>query len=328
LTLIVNAEPDGYCDAARGILAGLGRVVDGPFDRSGLIQAVADADVLIVRLGHHIDKSVLDVARKLRVIVSATTGVDHIDEAEAARKGITVLTLRGEVAFLETLSATAEHTWALLLALVRRLPAATHAARLGQWERDRFRGRELRGKRLGILGLGRLGHQVARYGIAFGMSVAAYDPKPRSWADGVIRCQSAAELFGMSDIVSIHVPLHYETRAMVSDDLLARMPRGAFLINTARGDIVDETALIASLKSGRLAGAALDVISGEVGGRLADSPTIRYAADHDNLILTPHIGGATYESMAATEIFMAKKLAAFLDAGARLQSATQGGARA
>jgi D-3-phosphoglycerate dehydrogenase len=315
--LIVNAEPEGYSPAARAILCELGNVLDGPFDRHSLIRAVGAADVLIVRLGHHVDRTLLEAAPQLRAIVTATTGLDHIDEAAATERGVAVISLRNETAFLDGVSATAEHTWALLLALSRRLPAAAAACRRGEWDRDRFRGHELNGKRLGLLGLGRLGRKVARYGLAVGMHVAAHDPGASRWVDAVERVGSIQSLFQQSDVVSVHVPLNAATRGLVSEALINSLPAGALIVNTSRGEIIDEPALIAALRSGRIGGAALDVIAGEVGRHLANSPILRCAASCDNLIVTPHIGGATYESMEATEIFTARKLAAFLkNAGA------------
>ena len=310
---ILVAEAAGYAPAAREILEGLGPVVLADLDRAGLLAALDGVQVLIVRLRNRIDEEVLAAAPALRVVVTATTGLDHIDLEAAARRGVTVLSLRGETDFLETVTATAEHTWGLLLALVRHIPRAAAAAAAGVWERDRFRGRELRGRRLGIVGLGRLGRMVARYGAAFAMDVAAHDPFAGAWLEGVARCDTLAELLDRSDVLSLHVPLDERTRGLIGAAELGRLPAGALLVNTSRGGVVDEAALLDALRSGRLAGAALDVVQGEtVAGAVAGSLLVRYARENDNLLLTPHIGGATLESMQNTEIFMAGKLARFL----------------
>ena len=163
MTRILNAEALGYCDEARVILRELGEVAEGNLDREELLARLPGYDVLIVRLAHQVDREVIDTGRHLKVIVSATTGLDHIDTSYAASKGIAVLSLRGEAAFLDSIWATAEHTWALLLAVLRRIPQAFASARAGHWDRDLFRGNELAGKRLGIVGLGRVGRKVARY---------------------------------------------------------------------------------------------------------------------------------------------------------------------
>ena len=313
MTRILNLEPQDYSPAARALLDRLGSVTDGPLRRPELLAQVGGYDVLIVRLAHRIDREVLERAGRLKAVVSATTGLDHIDTACAESKGITVLSLRGEIEFLRSIPATAEHTWALLLALVRHLPEAVQSVRLGDWQRDRFKGHDLAGRRLGILGLGRIGEKVARYGLAFGMQVSACDPFRSGWMEGVTPADSLAELCAASDALSIHVPLNAQTVRLVDAAALAGLPPGALLVNTARGQVIDEPALLAALESGRLAGAALDVLAEETTGRLKSSPLLAYARSHANLIVTPHLGGATVESMAATEVFMAHKLKEFLE---------------
>lgn len=309
---ILNVEPRDFTEPARRVLSGLGELVEEELDREQMLRRLPGFQVLIVRLGHLIDAQVMDSAPELRCILSATTGLDHIDLAQARQRGLTVLSLQGEGKFLESVSATAEHTWGLLLALVRQIPAAFAAVRAGRWDRDAFKGRELMDRRLGCVGLGRLGRKVAAYGLTFGMQVAAYDPEPVRWLDGVRRIESLERLLAGSDVLSLHPPHNEQTRNMIGMRELELLPDGAVLINTARGGLVDETALLAALSSGRLAGAALDVLAHESGRGLPDSPLLAYAREHDNLIITPHLAGATKESMAKTELFMAKKLAAWL----------------
>lgn len=310
---ILNAEPLDYSETARQILRDLGEVVEQPLSRNELQRALPDYDVLIVRLAHQVDRELLDAGTKLKAIVSATTGLDHIDVDYAATKGIAVLCLRGEVEFLRTVHATAEHTWALLLALRRRIPQAFEAVKRGEWSRDAYRGHELDGKRLGILGLGRLGRRIARYGLAFDMRVFAFDPHVEEWVDGIERVPSLHALLSSSDVLSIHVPLNAETRGLIGVKEFALLPYDAILVNTSRGEVVDSSALLAALTSGRLGGAALDVVpyEREACRRDADTGLINFARYHDNLLVTPHIAGATYESMAKTEEFMARKLAKY-----------------
>jgi D-3-phosphoglycerate dehydrogenase len=305
---ILNVEPQGYSPKAREILGTLGEVTETPLDRAGLLEAVGECEVLIVRFGHHLDKELFTAAPRLRALVSATTGLDHIDLEAAADGGVTVLSLKEEAEFLEELSATAELAWGLLLSLSRRIPEASRSVKKGDWNRDAFRGTELRGKRLGILGLGRLGRMVAEYGRAFDMSVAAYDPFASDWPTGVELRSTAEDLMEDAQVLSLHVFLNDETRGLIDGAMLARLPEGAVLINTARGAVVDEAALLAALESGHLAGAALDVVTDELSGGPSDD-LLAYARDNDNLIITPHMGGATVESM---EVFMAQKLARFL----------------
>ncbi|MEO1370757.1 MAG: NAD(P)-dependent oxidoreductase, partial [Acidobacteriota bacterium] len=301
---ILNAEAKGYSEAARRILRGFGHLEEGELDRGHVLGRLADVHVLIVRLGHRVDRELLDAAPALRVVVTATTGLDHVDLDAARGRGVEVLSLRGEVDFLESIVATPEHTWALLLALVRRLPAAHDAVRTGHFDRDRFRGGELCGKRLGLVGLGRVGRRVARYALAFDMRVSAYDPAPLRAVEGVDFKDSLDALLLGSDILSLHPPLDASTRGLIGERQLALLPAGAALVNTARGELVDEDALARALESGRLAGAALDVVHHErdperrLRGRLGDM----LRSGRHNLLVTPHIAGATRESMAATEV--------------------------
>jgi D-3-phosphoglycerate dehydrogenase len=308
---ILNLEPDGYSPKAREILDTLGEVTENTFDRDGLLNAVTECEVLIARFGHSLDRELFAAAPDLRALVSATTGLDHIDLEAAIEGGVTVLSLQGETEFLEGLSATAELSWGLLLAVLRHIPQATDSVKDGMWNRDAFRGNELRGKRLGILGLGRLGRMVAEYGRAFGMAVAAYDPYASGWTEDVESRPTVEALLEGTQVLSLHVPLNKETKGMIGKTQFARLPAGAVLINTSRGAVVDEAALLAALGSGHLAGAGLDVVVDELSRGPSDD-LLAYAREHENLIITPHIGGATVESMEKAEVFMAGKLAQFL----------------
>lgn len=315
MRIILNAEPDHYSPVARELLQAMGEVWDKrPLTRPQLLAQLPHAHILITRLAHHIDAEIIQAGRQLQAIVTATTGLDHIDLTAAAAQGVVVLSLRGEETFLRTIPATAEHTWALLLALIRHIPAAAAAVQQGQWNRDPFRGRDLLGKRLGIIGLGRIGQMVARYAHAFGLHVQAYDPYLAQWPAEVERHPHLQTLLATSDIITLHVPLTPATTHLISHDQLALLPAGALLINTSRGAIVDEAALLTALQANHLGGAALDVLAAEVSGNISrHHPLIQYAQTHPNLLITPHIGGATYDSMAMTEIFMAHKLRRFLE---------------
>ena len=310
---ILNLEPENYSAEALAILQLLGRVDGGPLTRLELLARLHEYEILIVRLAHQVDREIIDRAERLKAIVTATTGLDHIDVACAEAKNIKVLSLRGETAFLRGIPATAEHTWALLLALVRRIPSAFQSVLVGEWERDRFKGHDLAEKTLGILGLGRIGEMVARFGQAFNMRVIAYDPYRRDWLPGVERAHDMKTLLRQSQVLCVHVPLNEETTNLLGVSELAQLPPGALLVNTARGQVIEEAALLAALEQGHLAGAALDVLGDERAAGPNRSPLVQYAFTHDNLLITPHIAGATFESMAATEIFMAHKLRTYLE---------------
>lgn len=310
---VLNLEPEGYCDEARAVLGQVGEITDGPLGRRELLERISAYEILIVRLHHHIDRDVFEAGKNLKVIVSATTGLDHIDLKEAEARNIPVLSLKGEQAFLSTITATAEHTWGLLLALMRRIPEAIESVQAGLWNRNALKGRDLEGKRLGIVGFGRLGKQVASYGSAFRMRVAAYDPFIDEWPGTVVRATSLAQLASNSDVLTIHVALHAGSVKLIGTPQLDALPRGAVLVNTSRGQILDEEALLTALVSGQLGGAALDVLADERRPEMrVKNPLLAYASLHRNLLITPHIGGATHEAMCRTEVFMAHKLTQFL----------------
>jgi len=310
---ILNIEPLGYSPVARSLLKQMAEVVEKEVSRAELLKELGDYDVLIVRLGHHINRDVIRAGQCLKAIVTATTGLDHIDVEHAQLHGIAVLSLQGEDQFLRDVSATAEHTWALLLGLHRWIVPAFMAVRRSEWNRDAFRGHELKGKRLGIVGLGRIGKKVARYGQAFEMDVAAHDPFTDEWLPNVAWKSTLPDLLETSDVLTLHIPLNSGTKGIIGARELTMLPQGSVLINTSRGELVDELELVETLESNHLAGAALDVIRGERDGEgLAESPLLAYARTHDNLLITPHIGGATHESMAKTEVFMVQKLKRFL----------------
>ena len=308
---ILIAESAGFSSLAVRRLRERGDVIEGDLDRAGLLAAVPLADVLWVRLRNRVDDEVLNAATRLRVIVTNTTGLNHIDVVGAHRRGIRVLSLRGEVEFLRTVRATAELTLGLILALVRHLPAAATHVNAGGWDRYGFKGHDLHEKTAGIVGLGRLGRLVATYLQALGVHVLATDSAPAP-AEGVTLLP-LDDLLAQSDLVSVHVDLNPATQALIGHREFALMKDGAWFVNTSRGEVVDEHALLSALEHGRLAGAALDVLADEPPTRLPLHPLVQYAATHDNLILTPHIGGYTVESLARTELHLTTMLMHVLD---------------
>jgi len=284
-------------------------------NRAELLTKVSRADILWVRLRHRIDAEVMDAAPRLRAIATATTGLNHIDLDQPKRRNIRVISLRDHTDFLRDIYATAEHTMALIFALIRHVPAATRHVTDGGWNRDLFVGRELHGKRAGIVGYGRVGRMMARQLAAFGMHVATTDPtlkaKPAKTEDGV-EVTSLETLLATSDMVTLHVNFNEKTRGFFGASQFALMKPNAWFVNTSRGELVDEAALLGALRRGRIAGAALDVLASEDCSGMAANPLVQYARDHHTLLITPHIGGCTVESTEKTEIFIAQQLAAFL----------------
>jgi D-3-phosphoglycerate dehydrogenase / 2-oxoglutarate reductase len=309
---ILNIEPAGYSDKARAILQRIGHLDEREISADALRDQIENYDILIVRLRNQINQEILSRATNLKAIVTATTGLDHIDTYYAAQKGIAILSLKGEIEFLNSIWATAEHTWGLLLSLLRKIPAATRDVINGNWERDKFKSHELHGKTLGIVGFGRIGRKIAAYGGAFGMKVLAYETDKSKFVPEVEFVDSIKKIMQDCDVISLHVPLEEKNYLLIGEKELAETKSGAILVNTSRGEIVDESALLKYLQNGRLAGAALDVLADERMTSLRENPLVAYAASATNLLITPHSGGATFESMEKTEVFMAEKLAVFL----------------
>lgn len=260
-------------------------------NREGLKAALEGAAGLIVRSRTIVDVELLEAADALEVIGRAGVGVDNIDVEAATRRGIAVLNAPGG----NTVS-TAELAFALLLGVARKLPAADHSIREGHWDRKSHRGTQLHGKTLGIVGAGRIGSAVGRRAKAFGMKVIVHDPylTDDRAADLGLEKRGLHELLAEADAVSLHVPLTDATAGMIGRQEIERMKPGAFFVNAARGGLVDETALAEALASGKLAGAALDVLEREP---LRDDSPLRTAP---NLVMTPHLGAATDE--AQTEV--------------------------
>ena len=277
-------------------------------------------DVLLENI-HHYDayyasahvqtsREVLEIARNLRVIATPSTGTDHIDIKYAKEKNIDVIQLTKEIDLLNEFTATAEHAWGLLLACIRKLPAAFDCAKNGYWARQRFTGFQLYKKTLGIIGLGRLGTMMASFGNGFNMNVIGYDIVKKN-INGVNQV-SLDELLKSSDVISLHIHFTDDNRGFISNELFKKMKRSVVLINTSRGGIIDEDALLENLYSGHVSAAGLDVINGEWDKNLYDHPLIEYSRKYDNLVISPHIAGATVESIVGARVFLAKKLADYI----------------
>jgi D-3-phosphoglycerate dehydrogenase len=271
----------------------------------GLPAALADADALVVRSAVQVDDALMEKAPKLRVIGRAGVGVDNIDAEAATRRGIVVMNTPGANAV-----AVAELTIGLMLALARKLPAANSTMHAGKWEKKSLQGSELRGKTLGILGLGRIGLEVARRARGFGLDIIGSDPFVSAAVarENGIRLVSLDELIAGSDYLTLHVGLTPQTVGIVNARTLATMKKGVRIINCARGELVDDAALVDALRSGHVGGAALDVFTVEPP---KDSPY----AQLDNVILTPHIAGSTGEAQEAVGIQIARQVREYLKLG-------------
>ena len=304
---ILLLEPKGFPHEAYKQLLSIGEIESYPEKEPPSEGLLKRSQVIFCRLGKKLDEEFLSKCQKLEYIVSPTTGLDHIDLDVAQEKGVKVLSLRGHTDFLKTITATAELAWGLLISLNRNLPSSIASVKSGVWDRNRFIGVQLTGKTIGIIGYGRIGKRVSVYANAFGLKVIWYDPYVNI-EDGVNKKVQLEDLLKKSDFISVHAPLNSETREMLGAREFELMKDNVCLINTSRGGLIDEAQLLAGLKTGRVRGACLDVLQSELNGKLKDDSLWEYLHDNENLLITPHIGGATIESMGATEKYMTEIL--------------------
>jgi D-3-phosphoglycerate dehydrogenase len=268
-----------------------------------LLEIIPEFHGLVIRSGTKVTREVIERAKNLKVIGRAGTGLDNVDIPAANEKGIVVMNVPGG----NTLSA-AEHTLALLFALARKVPQAVASLKSGKWEKKKFMGVELNGKVLGIIGLGRIGNIVADRAIGLKMKVIAYDPfvSPETAEKKGIELVSLEDLFKRADFITIHTPLTKETYHLVDEKAFSLMKDGVYLINCARGGIVDEQALYEAMVSGKVAGAALDVFEKEPVD--PDHPLLKL----DNFIGTPHLGASTVEAQKVVAVEIAKQVVDYL----------------
>ena len=274
------------------------------------------ADILVVRLAINVTKKIIDSAPNLKIIATSTTGLNHIDTDYAQKRGVKIISLRGESGFLKNIPSTAEETMALVLSLLRNVNWAHEDVLNGKWRTNNWAGHQLLGKNLGLIRFGRLGKIVAKYARAFGMNVLASDPNVSA---NIIKKYGAKKndlntLLKKSDVVSLHVLLTEKTKNMIQEKHFRAMKRSAYFINTARAELISQKALYNALKNKWIAGAAIDVMDDEQadGRHLKKDPLWKYAKANKNLIIVPHIGGTTYEAKEVTQDFIADKVTKYL----------------
>lgn len=289
--------PDVVHPKAMEILAAAGDALNvvsqGQMTRADLLAQVADADALIIRSASKVDKEVLDAAPKLKLIARAGVGVDNVDIPEATRRGIIIMnTPDGNTV------STAEHTFGLMLSLARHVPEAHISMREGKWDRKSFGGVELRGKTLGIVGFGRIGRAIAKRAVAFEMTVVAYDPyvTPEQGKAAGAEIVTLEDLFSRADFITLHALLTDETRDLIRAESIAKMKPGVRIVNAARGALINEHDLADAIKSGRVAGAALDVYEQEP--PQPDNPLIGLPG----IIHTPHLAASTEDAQTVVAV--------------------------
>jgi D-3-phosphoglycerate dehydrogenase len=271
-----------------------------------LLPIVKDVTAMVVRSETKVTRNVIEAASNLRVVGRAGVGVDNVDVEAATQRGVVVMNTPGG----NTLS-TAELTFSMILNLARKVPQAHGSMAAGKWDRKQFQGSELAGKTLGVLGLGRIGTEVAKRAQAFGMRVLAYDPflSEARARDLGIEQQVLDGVYRDADFITVHMPVTDQTRGMLNAEAFARMKPKVFIVNCARGEIIVENDLLAALETGKVAGAALDVYSAEP--LAADHPFRK----HPSIILTPHLGASTAEAQEKCGIEVAEVIAAYLLTG-------------
>jgi len=271
-----------------------------------LIEEIGKYHALLVRSNTKVTPAVLQAAHNLKVVGRAGTGVDNVNLEAATKKGVVVMNTPGGNSI-----SVAEHAMGLMLALARFVPQASASTREGKWEKKKFTGTELKDKTLGVIGLGKIGMEVVRRAKAFQMNILVYDPfvSDRVAKDLNVRLVSLDELFPDSDFITLHVPLVEATRHMINAQSLAKMKSGVRLVNTARGELINEAELAVSLTSGKVAAAALDVFSQEPPA--ADNPLTKLP----NVIVTPHIAASTFEAQEIVGVEIAEQVRAFLKEG-------------
>jgi len=320
-----NAKPTllyyeilGFQPTTREYLARSFQVVTLPDPGHDTPEVLREVHACYAPMGFLFDRQKMDACPHLRVIATPTTGLLHIDTESAVARGIAICSLKEQRAMLNSITCTAELSWGLVLAVVRRLLPALDSVLEGRWEGRSFAEKTPKmfsRMSLGVIGLGRLGALVAQYGAAFGMRVFYYDPYVAD--ERYVRCATPLELARQSEVVSVHAHLTPETQGLVDAAFIRAMSPGSFIVNTARGGIVDEAALLEALESGHLAGAALDMLEGEhlpgFKEKVAEHPLVRYARTHDNLIITPKMGGATVDAWERTEHHIVDMICAEFD---------------
>lgn len=310
---ILATAPIHHLPETCRVLESAGEVIytDHP-TRQEILPVLPDVEAIFSNTKMMLDESVIGHAPKLKVVCTPSTGTDHIDMEYCRKKGVEVLSITYDYDLLRTITSTAEHAFGLMLNVVRNMPWSFDSVREGDWDYTRFRGRELQGRVIGIVGYGRLGIMMSRFAHGFDMNVLAVDPHV-TVEDPWVKQVDLDELLERSEVVSLHVHLTFETRYMVDRAWFDRMD-GAYLVNTSRGCLINEEDLLEALQDGRVKAAGLDVICGEIDSDTGQHPLVRYAQCHSNLMITPHCGGMSIDGQEKAFTFAAKKLARYLAA--------------
>lgn len=306
-------EPEKFSNDAIALLKTVGEV--SLYNGKNLKKFLSSMNILFVRLSFNIDNSFIELCPNLKWLCSPTTGHNHLDEKKLKSKKITIISLRGDKNFLKTIKATPEHTFGLIIALLRKYSIAFWDVKNGIWNRDKYRGEELSGNKVGIVGLGRVGYQVAEYCENFGAQIFWHDKSEVSSKPNWIKLGSIDEVINKSKIIILCANYNNNQYPIIGKEQIKNFTNKYF-INSSRGELVEEEALLEFAKSNKMLGIALDVITNENSkNKLNDWLSV---SQNKNIIITPHIGGMTEESLEKTEIYISKKLKVALKKSIRL----------
>jgi D-3-phosphoglycerate dehydrogenase len=306
LKKVIYLGPDFGYKAVVDKFGDLARFLHVDPSSKALQSVLVDTDAIIdASMKVKITDEMVKEAPHLKIISCATTGSDHIDRTEVKARNVQILTLRDDRDFLLNLTPAAEHSWSLLMACSRKLPVAFDHVKSGMWDREDFPGIMLKGKKIGIIGCGRIGSWMGRYAHAFGMEILGYDPYVKPLPENFTRSE-LKELVSNCDFITVHVHLTNETMGLVSRECFEVIKPGCIFINTSRGAVLDQVALLEFLKNGHLLAAGLDVLEGEPD--IDHNPLVEYARNHDNLIITPHCGGFSPDAVAMVSVHAARKV--------------------
>lgn len=309
---VLVTVPVDHIKETRNVLENIGDVIYLKYpSKEELLNVIPECDALFPNVRLMIDRTIVDKARRLRVISTPSIGTDHIDLSCCKSRGIDVLSLAEDHEIMKEIPSTSEYAFGLMMNLVKSMPWAYQSVLEGGWSDVKFKGRDLKGRNLGIVGAGRIGSRLVRLALAFEMNVFINDILDKSEIVGAKQV-GVDELLSRSEIISLHIPLNEMNESLVNKSWFDKM-NGVYFINTSRGAVINENDLVAALESGKVKAAALDVLCGETTGNISDNILVQYAKTHTNVMITPHCAGKATDGQIVTFTHAARKLIKYFD---------------
>lgn len=300
---IINLEPKYFSDNAKKILKKYFRYIEYSSSAGKVKNQIKDADIIITRFKYKLDENLLFNSRKLKYIISATTGLDHIDLDYTMRNNIRVLSLKNQFHFLKKIKSSSEHTWALLLSLLKNIPKSFDSVKKLNWDRYKFLNNNLYNKKIGIVGFGRNGRNIKKYAESFDMKILTYDKKDRK--------DKLHRIFKNCDVVVLTIELNDITKRIINSELLDLVKKNFYLINTSRAEIINQNHLIKKIKKNKNFYFATDFLEFKDKSLVGSSKKLIKMTKSNQILITPHIAGASLESWNLCEEYLAKKIAKY-----------------